>query len=88
MSYMPGCPAAARFKTPEIIEKTCPVCGREIELFSVDTHTPCECGFIAYNETQSCIKWCNYARECVGDKIYDKFIRQYQTGTGDIKTDC
>jgi hypothetical protein len=45
------------------------VCGREIEIFSVDTHVVCECGFVAYNDTQSCIRWCRYARECVG-KIF------------------
>ena len=71
---MMRCPGAARFRSPEIIEKICPECGREIELFSIDTHMQCECGFIAYNDTQSCIKWCAYARLCVGDEVYDKFI--------------
>ncbi|MCL2111111.1 MAG: hypothetical protein FWH32_02435 [Clostridiales bacterium] len=69
------CPGAERLRgSPEITEKTCPECGKEIELFSIDTHMACECGFIAYNETQNCIKWCAYARECVGDEIYFRFI--------------
>ena len=68
-----GCPGAARFKTPEIAEKICPECGREIELFSVDTNMRCECGFIAYNDTLSCITWCAHARACVGDEMYEKF---------------
>jgi hypothetical protein len=50
-----------------------PKCGREIEIFSREPCAVCECGFIAYNDTQSCIKWCAYARECVGGEIYDKF---------------
>ena len=75
---MTGCPGAARLKTPDIIEKICPECGRLIELFTIDTHMLCECGFIAYNDTQNCIKWCAYARKCVGDEIYDKFLAQTQ----------
>jgi hypothetical protein len=72
-SLMIGCPGAARFRgTPEIIEKICPKCGKIIELFSIDIYMPCECGFIAYNDTQSCIKWCAFARNCVGDEIYEK----------------
>lgn len=69
-----GCPGVGGLRgTPTIAVKTCPECGREIEIFSVDTHVVCKCGFIVYNDTQTCIKWCAYARECVGDEIYDKF---------------
>ena len=47
---MQGC--MARPKTPTIIEKVCPQCGHEIELFSIDTEMACEhCGFVAYNDT-------------------------------------
>jgi hypothetical protein len=69
------CPGAANLKgTPKIKLKICPECKKEIEIFSVDTHAECECGFIAYNDSQSCIKWCAYAKECVGDEIYEKFM--------------
>lgn len=75
MAIPAKCPGADRLRgTPTLTEKICPVCGREIEIFSVDTHIVCECGFVAYNDTQSCIRWCKYARECVGDEIYDKFV--------------
>ena len=69
-----GC--QARPKTPEIIEKICPQCGHEIELFTIDTQMPCEhCGFVAYNDTLSCIQWCKYARKCVGDDTYEKMMK-------------
>ena len=69
-----NCPGAARFKgAPELHVKTCPQCGREIEIFSVETHAQCKCGFIAYNDVQSCLKWCAKARECVGDEIFERF---------------
>ena len=69
-----GC--QARPKTPTIIEKVCPNCGHEIELFSIDTQMPCEhCGFVAYNDTLSCVQWCQYARKCVGDATYEKMMQ-------------
>ena len=71
---MEGC--QARPKTPTIIEKTCPQCGSVIELFSIDTEMACEkCGFIAYNDTLSCVQWCKYARKCVGDEMYEQMMK-------------
>ena len=66
------CPGAGNIKgTPTLKIKICPDCGGEIELFATDMQAACEnCGFVAYNDTQSCISWCRYARECVGDEIY------------------
>lgn len=71
---MEGC--QARPKTPTIIEKTCPQCGNLIEMFSIDTQMPCEhCGFVAYNDTLSCVQWCQFARQCVGDETYEQMMR-------------
>lgn len=68
-----GCQGKPR--TPTIIEKVCPNCGELIELFSIDTQMPCEkCGFVAYNDTLSCVQWCAYARECVGDAMYESMM--------------
>ena len=62
------CPGAAGFKGPQkLTVKTCPDCGREIEIFTRDIQVKCQCGFTAFNEIQSCIKWCAYVKECVGD---------------------
>ena len=70
---MEGCQAKPR--TPTIIEKTCPQCGNTLELFSTDTQMPCEhCGFIAYNDTLSCVQWCAHARKCVGDEMYERMM--------------
>ena len=71
---MHGC--MARPKTPTIIEKVCPNCGHEIELFSIDTQMACEhCGFVAYNDTLSCVQWCKHARKCVGDEMYEQMMQ-------------
>ncbi len=64
-----GC--QSKSKDLAIIEKKCPRCGHEIELFSVDTEMACEhCGFVVYNDTLSCVQWCKYAKKCVGDVMY------------------
>ena len=73
LSMLSGCQGKPR--TPTIIEKICPNCGSIIELFSIDTQMACEtCGFIAYNDTLSCVQWCQYARKCVGDEMYDHMM--------------
>ena len=64
-----GC--QGRPRTPEILEKTCPNCGALIEMFTIDTEMACEkCGFVAYNDTLSCVQWCQYAKQCVGEEMY------------------
>ena len=71
---MEGC--QAKPKTPTISEKVCPQCGNMIELFSIDTQVACDhCGFIAYNDELSCVQWCQYARQCVGDEMYEYMMQ-------------
>jgi ribosomal protein L37E len=44
-------------------------------MFSIDTQMACErCGFIAYNDTLSCVQWCAFARKCVGDEMYEHMM--------------
>ena len=70
------CPGAGNITgTPTLRLKTCPNCGGEIELFSVDVNGTCtDCGFIAYNDAQSCIMWCRHARDCVGTETYERLM--------------
>ncbi len=69
------CPGAVNLKTPTLSLKKCPQCGEEVEVFSNDTSVTCaNCGFVIYNDTLSCIQWCKYAKECVGEEMYQKFF--------------
>lgn len=69
-----GCMGKPR--TPTIHEKICPHCGNVIELFSIDIQVLCDhCGFVAYNDTLSCVQWCQYARQCVGEEMYEQMMR-------------
>ncbi|OGJ86536.1 MAG: hypothetical protein A2268_15790 [Candidatus Raymondbacteria bacterium RifOxyA12_full_50_37] len=71
------CPGSANIRTPTLKVKQCPECGTEVELFSNEIKTKCaKCGFEIYNDIESCIKWCRYARECVGDALYEELMEK------------
>ena len=56
--------------------RICPQCGNEIEIFSIDAEAVCEnCGFTIYNDVQTCAQWCQYARQCFGDEVYESLVR-------------
>ncbi|MGQ9825930.1 MAG: arsenate reductase/protein-tyrosine-phosphatase family protein [Desulfotomaculales bacterium] len=63
--------------TPTLKVKKCPECGGEVEVFSNDVRVRCDrCGFTVYNDVASCIQWCKYARECVGEELYRKLKKK------------
>lgn len=69
---MEGCQGK---KDIAIMEKICPRCGHVIEIFSVDVSMTCEnCGYTIYNDTLNCVQWCQYARKCVGEELYDRYM--------------
>lgn len=71
---MDGCQGKPR--TPTIEEKICPNCGSTVEVFSTDTEVACEnCGYVVYNDALSCVQWCKYARQCVGDAMYEQMMK-------------
>ncbi len=71
------CPGAAGLRTPTLAIRTCPQCGAEIEIFSNEVKAVCEnCGFVIYQDIQSCVRWCKYARQCVGEETYQRIIGQ------------
>ncbi len=61
---------------PKPMIKKCPNCGEEIEIWTIDTEASCpNCGFTIYNDTLNCVQWCKYAKECVGEKMYEQMIK-------------
>ena len=73
MTYT-GCQSKSKEIT--LTERVCPNCGNIIELFSVDTEVACDkCGFVAYNDTLSCVQWCKYAKQCVGEEMYAAMMK-------------
>jgi ribosomal protein S27E len=71
------CPGAANIRTPTLTIKKCPRCGEDGEVFSNDVTVTCStCGFVIYNDIQSCVRWCTYAKECVGEETYRKLTAE------------
>ena len=75
------CPGTANLRTPTLTIKACPHCGAEVEVFSNDRVVHCSvCGTPVYNDIESCVHWCKYAKECVGEELYHKLTDPIQTG--------
>ena len=71
------CPGASNLHTPTIELKTCPECSAEVEIFSTDMQVACpKCGFTIFNDLESCIQWCEYAKECVGEETYERLMKK------------
>ena len=71
------CPGAANIRTPTIKIKKCPKCSVEVEIFSDEMQVKCgNCGFTIYSDLQSCVQWCRYAKECVGEETYRKLKKK------------
>lgn len=71
------CPGAQNFKQPKPENIKCPFCSYDTEIWSDETKTTCpKCKkkFTRKSE-QSCLDWCKYAKDCLGDPLYDKYIR-------------
>ena len=73
--YMTYTGCQSKSKEITLTERICPQCGNEIEMFSIDTQVSCDkCGFVAYNDTLSCVQWCQYAKKCVGEEMYNAMM--------------
>jgi len=71
------CPGAANIRTPTLEIKKCPQCGEEVEIFSNEMQVECgNCGLTIYNDLESCVQWCKYAKECVGEELYKKLMKK------------
>ena len=72
---MKKCPGSMSFTQPKPEMAKCPDCGAEVEIWSDEATGTCPaCSkTVIRHETQSCVDYCKYARDCLGD---DKF-KQY-----------
>ncbi|HYA33488.1 MAG TPA: hypothetical protein VEG65_05780 [Candidatus Bathyarchaeia archaeon] len=72
-----NCPGTSHLRTPTLTIKRCPRCGEDVEVFSSDIKVNCgKCGFTIFNDTNSCIHWCAYAKECVGPELYERLKKE------------
>jgi len=62
------CPGSdTRFLRVEV--RRCAKCGSDVEIFSDEVRVKCrKCGGFVYKEIPSCIDWCKYAGDCIGEE--------------------
>lgn len=70
------CPGSTRILQPQPQEIKCPCCGNEVEIWTDELRTKCpNCKRTVTRKMDlNCLEWCKYAKECVGDRIYQKYM--------------
>lgn len=58
----------------------CPECSKMVEMFSDELKRRCpKCQTIIYKDSvPSCIQWCQYARQCVGEERYKSLMKEVE----------
>ncbi|MBU2540860.1 MAG: phosphohydrolase [Candidatus Omnitrophica bacterium] len=69
------CPGAGTIRQPSPEFIRCQNCGREVEIWTDEIKTTCaKCNKTIMRQAgQSCLDWCRFARECVGEEKYNKY---------------
>jgi len=69
------CPGQ-EFRNLRVELHKCPNCGAEVEIFSDEIKVKCpKCGKNVFREkVPSCIEWCAYARECLGEERWKQLF--------------
>lgn len=72
------CPGAKFFKRPEPEIIKCPDCFEEVEIWTDEIKAECsKCKkIITRKQNISCLDWCKYAKECVGEQIYKEHLER------------
>ncbi len=76
-----NCPGSQKFKQPQPEIVKCGSCGEEIEIWTDEIKAVCpKCkNAVIREQGASCLDWCRYAKECVGDDIYNSYIQNKST---------
>ncbi|MCM8798395.1 MAG: HD domain-containing protein [Candidatus Omnitrophica bacterium] len=72
------CPGSQRFRQPQPEEIRCSHCGKELEIWTDEVKVicpNCKNEVLRLPEEASCLDWCRYAKECVGDKLYNQYLQ-------------
>lgn len=72
------CPGSKKIKQPEPKIIKCNSCNAEVEIWTDEIQAvcpSCKNTIICLDEGASCLEWCKYAKECVGEQAFDKFMQ-------------
>ena len=71
------CPGAQKLRDvmPDYIK--CPDCDEELEIWTDELQVSCpKCKKeITREDNKSCVDWCNFAKKCVGNEKYNKYMK-------------
>ena len=72
-----SCPGAMRIKEPIPEFFKCPKCASDVEIWTNENTRPCKkCGqMVSREQVPTCVEWCKYAKECVGELLYKKWLQ-------------
>lgn len=72
------CPGADSFIKPHPEFINCPHCKKETEIWSDETEAKCDhCRKLIKREnTASCLDWCKYVKECIGEEKYKEHLKR------------
>ena len=86
MTLFKECPGSKRIKTPYPEELKCS-CGQVVEIWSDETTAECKRCKQQVNRDMlpSCLDWCSMAKECVGDKKYNRYLESKKKRGGNDK---
>ena len=76
------CPGAERIRVSFPDDIPC-VCGEKVEMWPDEFEIRCAaCGrTVERKVSPACIEWCTAARECVGDRLYEQYMRAREKPT-------
>lgn len=71
------CPGSQKIRQPQPENIKCPSCGQDLEIWTDEiqaTCPRCKNKFMRSLEGASCLEWCKYAKECVGEDSFNKYM--------------
>jgi DNA-directed RNA polymerase subunit RPC12/RpoP len=70
------CPGSQIFSQPHPEFMKCRFCGAEVEIWTDEVRARCPaCKKITVRkQPQSCLDWCKFAKDCVGEKVYNTYV--------------
>lgn len=71
------CPGSGQIKHPRPESIKCPFCSEDVEIWTDEIETICpNCKrLVTREQKQSCLEWCSYAKECVGENKYSAYMK-------------
>ena len=71
------CPGSSKFRQPEPEIMSCLICNGELEIWTDEVKADCpHCKITIMREGRvMCLDWCKYARQCIGMRLYEKYLQ-------------